>query len=81
MPLIPLRDILATALADGYAVGYFEAWDQYSLEAVLEAAEEARSPVILGFGCQVIEQAWLDGGGLRRLRTPGCPWPCCSTRP
>jgi len=71
MPLIPLRDILATALAEGYAVGYFEAWDQYSLEAVLEAAEEARSPVILGFGCQVIEPGWLDGGGLRRLAALG----------
>jgi ketose-bisphosphate aldolase len=66
-----MRNILATALAEGYAVGYFEAWDPYSLEAVLEVAEEARSPVILGFGCQVIEQGWLDGGGLRRLAALG----------
>lgn len=71
MSLVPMRNILAQALTDGYAVGYFEAWDQYSLEAVLEAAEEARSPVILGFGCQLIEQGWLDGGGLRRLAALG----------
>jgi len=66
-----MRNILAQALTDGYAVGYFEAWDQYSLEAVLEAAEEASSPVILGFGCQLIEQGWLDDGGLRRLAALG----------
>ena len=71
MSLVLMRNILAQALTDGYAVGYFEAWDQYSLEAVLEAAEEARSPVILGFGCQSIEQEWLDGGGLRRLAALG----------
>lgn len=71
MSFVPMRNILTQALAGGYAVGYFEAWDQHSLEAVLEAAEEARSPVILGFGCQVIEQAWLNDGGLRRLAALG----------
>ena len=32
-----------------YAVGYFESWNLESLQAVREAAEETRSPVILGF--------------------------------
>jgi fructose/tagatose bisphosphate aldolase len=33
----------------GYAVGYFESWNLESLLAVADAAEAARSPVILGF--------------------------------
>jgi ketose-bisphosphate aldolase len=64
MPLVQLPDLLNDARAGGYAVGYFEAWDSYSLEAVLEAAELERSPVILGFGCLLLNQAWLDDGGI-----------------
>jgi len=66
-----MRELLRAALAGGYAVGYFEAWDQYSLEAVLEAAEECRSPVILGFGGEIMNQEWYDGGGQRRLAALG----------
>jgi ketose-bisphosphate aldolase len=33
----------------GYAVGYFESWNLESLQGVLDAAEEAASPVIVGF--------------------------------
>ena len=66
-----MRDMLKTALAGKYAVGYFEAWDQYSLEAVLEAAEEALSPVILGFGCKLMNQQWYEGGGQHRLAAMG----------
>jgi len=67
----PMRDMLHAAMAGGYAVGYFETWDQYSLEAVLEAADESRSPLILGFGCELMNQAWYDGGGARRLAALG----------
>jgi ketose-bisphosphate aldolase len=66
-----MRDILRAAMTGGYAVGYFETWDQYSLEAVLEAAEESRSPVIIGFGCELMNQAWYDGGGAHRLAALG----------
>ena len=66
-----MREMLKAALSEGYAVGYFQAWDQYSLEAVLEAAEEARSPVILGFGCEFVNQEWFDGGGARCLAALG----------
>ena len=58
-----LQTLLRAALSGGYAVGYFEGWDQYSVEAVLEAAEEKRSPVIIGVG-GVIEQSWFDRTGL-----------------
>ena len=71
MALIPMRDLLRSALEGGYAVGYFEAWDQYSLEAVLEAAEESRSPVILGFGGVMMNQEWFGNGGLRGLAVMG----------
>jgi ketose-bisphosphate aldolase len=71
MPLESMRDLLDAALRGGYAVGYFESWDQYSLEAVLEAAEEARSPVILGFGGAMMDQKWFDDGGLARLAAMG----------
>jgi fructose-bisphosphate aldolase class II len=67
MGLARMSDILAAALAGGYAVGYFEAWDQYSLEACLEAAEAERSPAILGFGAAVTDQAWLDRWGVEEL--------------
>ena len=71
MALVPLTGLLADALAGGYAVGYFEAWDGYSLEAVLEAAEAERAPVILGFGCLLVDQGWLDAGGIETLACLG----------
>ena len=49
MPLVPFVDLLEEAERDGYAVGYFEPWNVESLLAVLRGAEEARSPVVVGF--------------------------------
>ena len=71
MPLVSMSEMLAKALNENYAVGYFESWDQYSLEAVLEAAEESRSPVILGFGGSMMNQDWFDNGGLQSLALLG----------
>jgi ketose-bisphosphate aldolase len=71
MALVPLTGLLADALAGGYAVGYFEAWDGYSLEAVVEAAEVEHAPVILGFGCLLVDQGWLDAGGIEALACLG----------
>jgi ketose-bisphosphate aldolase len=69
--LTPFKDLLAHALENHYVIGYFEAWDIYSLEAVLEAAESARLPVILGFGGAMIEPGWMDSGGIERLGALG----------
>jgi ketose-bisphosphate aldolase len=69
--LIPFNQLLSDAQAGGYAVGYFEAWDIYSLEAVLEAAEAENAPVILGFGGVMMEPKWFDEGGLERLGSLG----------
>jgi fructose/tagatose bisphosphate aldolase len=49
MPLVPFRRLLADASRRGYALGYFESWNLESLQGVVDAAEETRSPVILGF--------------------------------
>lgn len=67
MPLVPLPQLLEHATMHQYGIGYFEAWDSYSLEAVAEAAEAENSPVILGFGCVMADDAWLDAGGIARL--------------
>jgi ketose-bisphosphate aldolase len=71
MPLVPLQQILTKARSDAYAVGYFEAWDACSLEAVLTAAEEESAPVILGFGAMMVDGQWLDGGGIEALGAVG----------
>ena len=71
MPIEPLTRLLAAARAGGYAVGYFEAWDGYSLEAVIEAASAERAPVVIGFGCLLADQGWLDRGGIEALGALG----------
>jgi ketose-bisphosphate aldolase len=49
MPLEDVRKMTARAVQGGYAVGYFESWNLESLQGVVDAAEETRSPVIIGF--------------------------------
>jgi len=49
MPLISLPTLLQDAQARGYIACYCEAWNLESFEAVVEAAEETRSPIIAGF--------------------------------
>jgi fructose-bisphosphate aldolase class II len=71
VPLVPFTDLLAGARDGGYAVGYFEAWDGYSLDAVIRAAELERSPAIVGFGCLLVDQEWLDRGGIEVLALTG----------
>jgi fructose/tagatose bisphosphate aldolase len=75
---------MADAEAGGYAVGYFESWNLESLLAVAQAAEAARSPVILGFSGIYLThpgRLWADGipvyaaMGLevcRKLSVPAC---------
>ena len=49
MPLVPAADLMSHALRHRYAVGYFESWDVASLQGVIDAAEQWRAPVIIGF--------------------------------
>jgi ketose-bisphosphate aldolase len=71
MPLLSMTELMSRARTGGYALGYFEAWDSYSLEAVCEAAEAERSPVILGFGGMMADRRWLDEGGVEALSALG----------
>jgi fructose-bisphosphate aldolase class II len=47
MPLVDMRDMLNHAYRNGYAVGGFDLVSLDFLEAILDAAENCRSPVIL----------------------------------
>jgi ketose-bisphosphate aldolase len=49
MPLVPMTRLLAAAQRGGYALCYCEAWNLESFQAVVEAAEELRTPIIAGF--------------------------------
>jgi ketose-bisphosphate aldolase len=60
MALAAMNDLLGAARAGGYAVCYCESWSLESFQAVVEAAEEMRSPIIAGF----------NGGFLRHVSRP-----------
>lgn len=47
MALVPMTDILKKAQSEGYAVGGFNINNLEALQAIMEAAEEERSPVII----------------------------------
>jgi ketose-bisphosphate aldolase len=49
MALILVRELIHDAKTRKYALGYFESWNFESLQGVLDAAEETRSPIIVGF--------------------------------
>ena len=84
MPLVPFQHLMTDAEAGGYAVGYFESWNVESLLAVVDAAEAARSPVILGFsGIYLTHPGRVAGDPLsiyaamgldacRRVTVPAC---------
>lgn len=69
MTLFSLKRLLETAYNNNFAVGYFEAWDTYSLEAVAMAAEKENSPIVLGFGGMTVNQTWINNMGIEPL---GC---------
>ncbi len=49
MPLEAIGSMMHRAAEERYAVGYFESWNLESLQGVVDAAEQTRSPVIIGF--------------------------------
>ena len=56
MPLEPVPEMARRAREQGYAIGYFESWNLESLYGVVEAAEEARAPVIIGFNGEFLSR-------------------------
>ncbi len=49
MSLESIDRLMLGCQAGGYAIGYFESWSLESLQGVIDAAEQTRSPVIIGF--------------------------------
>jgi ketose-bisphosphate aldolase len=49
MPLESIDCLMQHCREGKFAVGYFESWNLESLQGVLDAAEQTRSPIILGF--------------------------------
>jgi ketose-bisphosphate aldolase len=56
MPLRPISELVGHAREHGYALGYFESWNMESLQGVLDAAEETRSPIIVGFNGEFLSR-------------------------
>ena len=55
MALVSMESIFRHALEEKYSVGYFESWNLESTYAVVRAAEQARSPVIIGCCGEYVE--------------------------
>jgi ketose-bisphosphate aldolase len=56
MPLERIDRLMGDAQQRGYAVGYFESWNLESLQGVIDAAQETRSPIIIGFNGEFLSQ-------------------------
>jgi ketose-bisphosphate aldolase len=56
MPLEQIGRLMQSAQHGEYAVGYFESWNLESLQGVIEAAEQTRSPIIIGFNGEFLSQ-------------------------
>jgi ketose-bisphosphate aldolase len=73
---------MAAALEGKYAVGYFESWNFESLQGVIDAAEESRSPMIIGFNGEFMSSdkrtakeriAWYGALGKAAAESAGVP--------
>ncbi len=60
MPLVSSKKILEKAMETGYAVGHFNIENMETVQAVAQAAEEKRSPVIMAATETAIDYAGID---------------------
>ena len=60
MPLVTSKEVLKKAQAEGYAVGAFNANNLEYVQAIIDAAEEEKAPVILQASQGAINYAGLD---------------------
>jgi len=60
MALVPVTDLLKRADRDGYAVGAFNANNMEIVQAIIDAAEKERAPVIMQASQGAIKYAGLD---------------------
>src|ERR1035437_5956501 len=66
MSLRPAIELITRAKAGGYAVGYFESWNLESLQGVIDAAEETRSPMLIGFNGEFMSREGRRAKGCLR---------------
>ncbi|WP_221567122.1 class II fructose-bisphosphate aldolase [Alkalihalobacillus sp. TS-13] len=60
MPFINGKEMLEHALQNGYGVGAFSAHNAETIQAILEAAEEEQSPIMIQVGQKVIQNIGLE---------------------
>ena len=60
MPLVPVKDLLREAERGGYAVGAFNCNNMEIVQAIVQAAEEERAPVIVQASQGAIKYAGLE---------------------
>lgn len=60
MPVVSMKEILDRAFQERYGVGAFNVFNDLTLEAVLAAAEEVRSPVIIQTSVKTVKSVGLD---------------------
>ena len=56
MPVVPMQEILKDAFTQRYGVGAFNIFNDLTMEAVLAAAAETRSPVIVQVSLKTVRQ-------------------------
>ena len=83
MPLEPVAELLAHAGRHRYAMGYFESWDLASLEGVIDAAEQRRATIIVGFNGEFLARPdrtlparleWYGALGIAAAQSARVPW-------
>ena len=78
MPVVPLKDILDRALAERYGVAAINIFNDLTLEAVLAAAVEQRSPLIVQTSVKTVRSIGLDVlYGMWETMTAGIEVPVC----
>ena len=66
MSLESIAQLTQAAKRGEYAVGYFESWSFESVQGVIDAAEQTRSPVIIGFNGEWLAER--KGAAFEELR-------------
>lgn len=60
MPFINGKVMMDHALANGYGIGAFSAHNAETIQAIMEAAEEEKSPIMIQVGQKVIQNIGLE---------------------
>jgi len=77
---VPLKDILDRALAERYGVAAINIFNDLTLEAVLAAAVDRRSPIIIQTSVKTVRSIGL-GAGFRSAATRAARGNACTSCP